>query len=266
MSRFIVIDGLDGTGKATQAKLLENELADKGFTVHHMEWPDYSENSSWPVKEYLGGALGSDPQKLNPYMCASFYTVDRMVQYHKKNKQLFNLDDSHVIVSDRYISANVIHQGAKMRLQSEHSKFVEWCYDFEHNLCGAPLEDATIILTVPVAISQKMMSERYAGDETRKDIHERDTAYLETCSKKLEDLMCKLRDNQVRFPAPWYELQCITTKKNPKADAEDICSLYELASIDTVHRHVMAIVNPLLEGHPVKTKTYCCFFGMDQYQ
>lgn len=263
MSRFIVIDGLDGTGKATQVKLLEEELGKKGYTVHHIEFPAYAENSSWPVREYLNGSLGSNPNELNPYMCASFYAVDRMIQYHKGNRELFELDDTHVIVADRYISANIIHQGSKISNDENRAQFAEWCYHYEHNLCGIPLEDATIILTVPVKISQALMTRRYGGDESRKDIHEKNTAYLETCGKALAKTLRQLSDRQVRFPVPWYELQCLEMA-DPKA--KKVEDMYSLASIETVHAHVMEIVEPLLEGDPIKAGTYCCFFGLDQYK
>lgn len=263
MAKFIVIDGLDGTGKATQAKLLEAALEKMGYTVHHIEAPNYAENSSWPVKEYLGGSMGDDPSKLNPYMCASFYAVDRMVQYHKNWKHLFELDDSHAIVADRYISANIIHQGAKIQSDTERNRFVEWCYEYEHGLCGMPKEDATIILNVPVEISQKLMSERYDCDESKKDIHERNKAYLENCAAMLGKTMNALRWRQVKFPAPWYDLTCTKYKDRNAVEIEDI---FQLADRDTVHKHVMAIVKPALEGKPLEPKTYCCFFGMSQYE
>lgn len=81
MAKFIVIDGLDGCGKATQTELLKQALEKMGKKVVKITFPKYDSDSSAPVRMYLGGELGNDPELLNPYMCGSFYAVDRFIQY-----------------------------------------------------------------------------------------------------------------------------------------------------------------------------------------
>ena len=68
MGLLIVIDGLDGSGKATQTKLAKDELQSLGYNVVSVSFPKYESDSSFAVKMYLQGQLGHDPNKLNPYM------------------------------------------------------------------------------------------------------------------------------------------------------------------------------------------------------
>lgn len=181
MAKLIVIDGLDGSGKATQVGLLKQYLEKiSKYKIYSLSFPDYDSESSAAVKMYLSGKLGNDPEALNPYMCSSFYAIDRAIQYVTKFKQYMK-DDNAILISDRYLSANIIHQGAKIKDDEERHKFYEWVYDYETKLIGIPKEDITIILSVPVDISQKLMTSRYNGDNSKKDIHEANVKYLKDC-------------------------------------------------------------------------------------
>ena len=116
MAKLIVIDGLDGSGKATQTELLKQYLEkEKQYKVYKISFPDYESDSSAPVKMYLSGELGSDPETLNPYMCSAFYAVDRAIQYVKNIKAMMSEGDNVIVLADRYLSANIIHQGAKLK-------------------------------------------------------------------------------------------------------------------------------------------------------
>ena len=75
--RLIVFEGTDGSGKATQAKLLAAHLAASGRRVKEITIPDYESASSALVKMYLSGQFGSRPDDVNPYAASSFYAVAR---------------------------------------------------------------------------------------------------------------------------------------------------------------------------------------------
>lgn len=111
MGKLIVIDGLDGSGKATQVGRLYSYLKEQGRNVHKASFPEYSSGSSKAVRMYLNKELGDDLYKLNPYACSSFYAVDRVIQFIMTLGDLYNEPDS-IILCDRYISANVIYQQA----------------------------------------------------------------------------------------------------------------------------------------------------------
>ena len=176
--RLIVIDGLDGSGKATQSKLLAERLNQSGYKARTISFPDYDSDSSALVKMYLGGQLGSSPDDVNAYAASSFYAVDRVASYINTWKSY--CEEYDYIIADRYTTSNIIHQMAKVP-ESERQNYIDWLFDFEYKRLELPAPDRVIFLDVDPAISQKLIFGRYKGDESKKDIHERDFAYLMRC-------------------------------------------------------------------------------------
>lgn len=235
MARFIVIDGLDGCGKATQTELLKQALEKMGKKVVKISFPDYDSDSSAPVKMYLSGKLGDDPELLNPYMCGSFYAVDRFIQYVTDWKKYFDEDDNTIIIADRYLSANIIHQGGKIEDKAEREKYIKWCYEYESNLCGLPKEDVTILLTVLPKVSQKLMTERYNGHEEKKDIHEANIGYLNNCYNSLSETLDIIKHNNI---ANWVSIDCTEySSDNNNLTIKDI---------DTIHAEVMKCIKGII--------------------
>ena len=203
MGKLIVIDGLDGSGKATQTELAKRELEKLGYNVYSTSFPNYNSQSSAAVKMYLNGELGTDATKLNPFMCSTFYAVDRAIQFQKELYSIYDKPNT-ILLADRYISANIIHQGGKFKNTEDMIKFFLWDYDLEVNHIGIPHEDITIALDVPVAVGQKLMTSRYNGHEEKKDIHESNVTYLENCHKTLE-VAC---ENLPNFGHNWVKILC----------------------------------------------------------
>lgn len=178
MGKLIVIEGLDGSGKSTQVSRLISKLKEKNVVFRHIKLPDYESDSSAVVKMYLNGDFGKNPQDVNAYAASAFYTVDRYANYKMKWKA--DYDNGVLIIADRYTASNAYHQATKLP-KDEWDGYFEWLEDFEYNKIGVPKPDAVIYLDMPVEISQKMMSKRYHGEESKKDIHEADTDYLSHC-------------------------------------------------------------------------------------
>lgn len=239
MAKFIVIDGLDGCGKATQTELLKQELEKKGKKVVKITFPKYDSDSSAPVRMYLGGELGNNPELLNPYMCGSFYAVDRFIQYVTDWKKYFDEDDNTVIIADRYLSANIIHQGGKIENASDRLHYAMWCYNYECNLCKLPKENITIILTVKPEVSQKLMTGRYNGHEEKKDIHEADVEYLNKCYDRLKETIHGINDNKV---AKWCHIDC--TEYGVDADGNELEP--SIQSKDYIHEKIMYYVDKVI--------------------
>lgn len=177
---LIVIEGLDGSGKATQTKNLYNYLAENGKSVLQVTFPDYESPASSLVKMYLGGELGENPNDVNAYAASSFYAVDRVVSYLQNWKKAY--ENGTTILCDRYATSNIIYQMAKIPKKKWNS-FIDWQYDFEYNKLKLPEPDKVIYLDVEPEVSQKLMLKRYQGDENKKDIHEKNLDFLLTCRK-----------------------------------------------------------------------------------
>lgn len=180
MGKLIVIEGLDGSGKSTQIELIKNTLSKKGLKYKQIKLPDYDDPSSTLVKMYLAGDFGDKPDDVNAFAASSFYAVDRYANFKRHWKAEY--EEGYVILADRYTTSNCVHQCSKLPA-SEWDKYIEWLYNYEFDKLGIPKPDLVIFLDMDPVISQKLMSGRYEGDENKKDIHEKDTEYLEKCRK-----------------------------------------------------------------------------------
>lgn len=187
--KLIVIEGLDGSGKATQAARLAEALARDGNNVKQISFPDYASDSSALIKMYLGGKFGGHPDDVNAYAASTFYSVDRYASYMTNWGAFYR--GGGIVVSDRYTTSNAVHQCSKLP-KEQWPAFLDWLFDFEYNKIGIPAPDRVIYLEVDPAVSQKLMTARYKGDESKKDIHEKDLAYLARSHEAADYCACTL--------------------------------------------------------------------------
>ncbi len=178
MGKMIVIDGLDGSGKSTQAEILKNYLSAKGYETYTLDLPFYSDASSTLVKMYLGGELGDDPSDVGAYAASTFYAVDRYASFKKHWQKEYESDK--IIVANRYTTSNACHQMTKLP-KAQWDEYLHWLFEFEYKKLGIPEPDCVIFLDMPVDISQNLLLKRYKGDENKKDVHERNVSYLRSC-------------------------------------------------------------------------------------
>lgn len=193
--KLIVIEGLDGSGKATQTALLCDKLKNVGRTFRKLSFPNYDSPSSALVKMYLGGEFSQSAGDVNAYAASSFYAVDRCAGFLKDWKK--DYDSGMLFIADRYATSNIIYQTSKQPL-SEWDTFIEWLEDFEYNKLQVPKPDLVIYLDMSVEVSQKLLSKRYSGDESKKDIHESNLEFLGHCREAALYAAKKLGWNVIR--------------------------------------------------------------------
>ncbi|MBQ9414656.1 MAG: thymidylate kinase [Clostridia bacterium] len=196
MGKLIVLDGLDGSGKSTQLDAVDAWLTSCGIAHRRISFPDYDQPSSTLVRQYLAGDFGGTPNAVNAYAASSFYAVDRYASFKQFWQAAY--ENGELIVAARYVSSNAIHQMAKLP-ESEWDSYLDWLSDYEYRLLGLPVPDCVFFLDMPPEVSQKLMTGRYEGDESKKDIHERDRVYLQTCRRSA--LYAAAHDG-------WYVVSC----------------------------------------------------------
>lgn len=178
--KLIVIEGGDGSGKATQTKLLQDRLQHEGYAVRAVSFPDYDSDSSALVKMYLRGDFGSDADAVNPYAASAFYAVDRFASYQMKWKQF--LADGGIVLADRYTTSNMLYQMIKMDNAMAQRYYLDWLWDFEFDKLGLPVPSVVILLDVPLIVTEQLMARRQGktGGQTG-DIHEQNEGFLAKC-------------------------------------------------------------------------------------
>ena len=180
MGKLIVVEGLDGCGKTTQVNLLPQKLKEMGIDSKLISFPDYDDPSSTLVRMYLSGEFGDKPDSVNAYAASLFYAVDRYASFKRHWSDYYQ--NGGVVVSGRYVESNAYHQMSKLP-EAEWDKYLDWLYETEYTKTASPKPDAVIFLDMPLEVSAKMMESRYSGDESKKDIHEKDLSYLIACRK-----------------------------------------------------------------------------------
>ncbi len=180
--KLIVIDGLDGAGKATQAKLLVERLKKEGKKVVSLDFPQYQDNFFGSlIGECLAGKHG-DFLHLSPQIASILYAGDRFEASVKIRKWLA---DGKYVVLDRYVSANQIHQGGKIKEAKERKKFLQWLHTMEYEIFKIPRPDRVIFLDVTPDVTREMLTlqvnkrdkKSYLG-KNAKDVVEESMEYM----------------------------------------------------------------------------------------
>lgn len=218
--KIIIIEGLDGSGKSTQFELLQSRFGNCRFIT----FPNYDSPSGQIITEYLNGNFKEENPLKSAYSASTLYAVDRYTSY--KSDWGKDYESGKNIISARYTTSNAIYQMTKLE-KSLWNDYCSWLYDLEYNKMGIPRPDAVIFLDVPVEISQKLLSVRYNGDESRKDIHESDINYLRKCRESA--LYASSHENK---NTPWHIINC--------------CENNMLRSIQDIQTEIVKIISDIL--------------------
>jgi dTMP kinase len=197
--KLIVIDGTDGTGKHTQTMLLKENLEKEGYFVETIDFPQYGTKSAGPTEDYLNGKYGS-ANEVTPYQASILYAVDRFAASFKIKEWL---NQGKIVLSDRYVSANMGHQAGKIEDLKEKDKFLDWLFDLEFNIFNIPKPDLNILLYLDVDLArnlaQKNDSGKFTNDVKKNDIHEKDPEHMK---KALESFL------YVAEKYNWIKIDC----------------------------------------------------------
>ncbi len=195
---FIVIDWIDGSWKGTQVKLLEEKLKKMWKKVKILDYPRYWEKSAFAVEKYLNWEYW---ENIWAKAASIFYAIDRFDDSFNLKKDLQNYD---YIISNRYVSASMIHQAWKIKDEKKREEFLDWLYDLEYNIFGINKPDLIIFLNVSPEMSQKLVLKKeqrdYLKDWKKMDIHEADKKHLLNAWKSAMQVVDKF-DN-------WIKIDC----------------------------------------------------------
>ncbi len=182
--KLIVIDGIDGSGKATQTKLLAARLKKEGFKIKAIDFPRYENNFFGKfIGECLAGKHG-DFIGVNPHIGSVLYAADRFESSKEIRKWL---DAGYTVITDRYVSANQIHQGGKLHDLKERKEFLAWLDIMEYKTFAIPKPDLVVYLDVPFDVSSLWLKNKALA---------RKKNYLEGNIDVAEDNLKHLKDSR----------------------------------------------------------------------
>lgn len=223
--KLIVIDGGDGAGKATQTKLLVERLVAEGHQVETMDFPRYENNTFGKLIRrcldgHHGDFIGTDARIASP-----LYALDR---YESSSELRGWLDAGKVVILDRYVSSNMMHQGAKMRDEAELMEFLEWLDHIEHGVLSIPRPHKIIYLDVPHHVRSilKARAAKEGKHGGRLDQAEKDQAHQIAAEAQARAIVSRLND--------WEAVAC--------------CEGVELRPIEDIHEDIYRVVSQVLAG------------------
>ena len=203
--KLIVFEGTDGSGKATQARILAERLRSAGVPFQEIDFPRYGNPFAEPARLYLNGALGARPEDVSACAASTLYAIDRYASYKEDWGAAY--EAGRLILANRYTTSNAVHQASKLPAE-EREGFLDWLFDLEYNRLGLPRPDLVLYLDLPTEISGQMLRLREAVTHTPADIHEKDAGYLRQCRENAAEIVRRLgwrridcsRDGAVRTP------------------------------------------------------------------
>ena len=216
--KLIVIEGIDSSGKATQAELLFWTFKEKNKKVMKIEFPDYESPSSSLIKMYLNGDFGQEPEKINPYAASIFFAADRFASYETKWKEFYN--SGGIIICDRYVSSNMIYQASKFEDENKREEYLNWICDLEFDKLNLPKPDIIIFLSMPIEYCRVLLKGRpskITGNQEK--IFMKQTIFI--CKKCI-----KLRLSFQKYS--WFVLDCVDNDS--------------LKSKETINKEIVTII------------------------
>jgi dTMP kinase len=217
-SKLVVIEGVDGSGKKTQASRLVERLKNEGVDVRTIDFPVYNNN-------LLGGLIGEcligehgDFLNLDAKITSVLYAADR---FESSQKIIEWLDNGLTVIVDRYAGSNQIHQGGKISDKKKRKELFSWLNKLEFEVFKIPKPDIVVYLDVPYEVSKELLTreDSNGGKEYKKgkkDVTEHDENYARNSRESALDL-CNLMDN-------WVKIDC--------------CKDGKLMSIEKIHEEV----------------------------
>jgi len=218
--KLIVLEGVDGSGKATQAERLVERLRGEGYRVHVEDFPRYESFFGKLITAYLRGEFGK-LKAVDPKFASMLYAYDR-AQVRDRIRRA--LDAGKVVVANRYTTSNMVHQTVQIRSSRERKQFLAWLEQLEYRELKLPKPHLVVYLAVSHRVGQKLATIRRVltpVKRRRRDIHEEDRLHLRRAERHLREVLAK-RPN-------WRTVECSGKGKmrTRGAIAKDVWTIVE---------------------------------------
>jgi len=195
---LIALEGIDGSGKGTQARRLYERLIADGRSAKLISFPRYGETLfGRTVGDFLNGRFGT-LDDVHPFLASLLYAGDR---FESRNMLLEAAESHDAIVIDRYVASNIAHQGAKLN-GDERREFVDWISTIEHDIYQLPQPDLVVLLDLSAEQAQQLIAKKRRRGYTDKaaDIQEADGDYL----ARVRQVYLELAEGQPN----WHRVRC----------------------------------------------------------
>ncbi|HEY6443340.1 MAG TPA: hypothetical protein VIY66_08380 [Candidatus Acidoferrales bacterium] len=216
--KFIVFEGVDGSGKRTQLESLARAFTQQGIAFSQISFPNYDGVLGKMVARFLNGEFGP-LASVDPRFSAVLYATDRL---ESKPAIEAALGSGTTLLADRYVASNLAHQGARVAAE-KRGEFIAWLRTLEYQVNALPIEDFVIYLRLPVAQAHRLIGRKATREytELRRDLQEADIAHLEAAAKVYDDLAAQPN---------WLTIECLDASSG------------SLREPDAIHREIVTAI------------------------
>ncbi|MBD3672383.1 MAG: dTMP kinase [Planctomycetaceae bacterium] len=175
---LVAIEGIDGSGKGTQARRLTQTLSDQGRRVELLSFPRYDDTFfGRTVGRFLNGEFGS-LSEANPFLVSLLFAGDR---FESRELLREKMESNDLVILDRYVASNIAHQGSKLPVEQQPS-LIEFVQTLEYEIYGLPRATLNVLLDLPAETAQELIGRKNARSYTEQshDLQEADRDYLES--------------------------------------------------------------------------------------
>jgi len=178
---FLVIEGLDGSGKSTQLRLLREHLEKEGIRYKYLHFPRLEDGVYGRlVARFLRGEMGANEQ-VDPTLVALIFAGDRADAAPQIRKWM---EQGYLVIVDRYVYSNIAFQCAKLEDPGERTRLRDWILEFEFDHNNLPRPDLNLFLNVPFEFTRQQLNNVRDGDDRaylkgERDIHEENLDFQE---------------------------------------------------------------------------------------
>ena len=132
--RLIVFEGTDGSGKATQSRLLCEHLRRENIPYKNITFPRYGKPSAAMVQEYLDGNLGRHPGDVNAYAASLMFSMDRYASYKQDWGAFYEAGG--LVIGGPLHHVQRRPPGVQAAADGERKAFLDWLFDLEYRQAG----------------------------------------------------------------------------------------------------------------------------------
>jgi dTMP kinase len=222
--KLIAVEGIDGSGKNTQVRLLQHELTSRGYSIYSTGFPQYESWFGKMVGQFLNGDFGP-LDKVDAHFSALLYAGDR---FEAKSRIVEALNRGSIVLADRYVASNLAHQTARVPA-AKRADFLTWIEQLEYGIYDLPREDLVLYLRVPPREAQSLVKKKPSRSytEATHDILEASIRHLEDAADMYDSLSRQ---------TPWATIQCYDAQRG------------EMRMPEEISKDILSAVAPLLTG------------------
>lgn len=189
-TKVIAIEGIDGSGKGVQYRLLTQSLAAMGYAVQSRDYPMYGTFFGSEVGKLLAGTAAVPADQVDGKSMALWFALDRWESFRD-----YRDGEADFLVINRFVLSNAVYQSIR-DVDLGKPDIVDWVLELEYGHFGLPRPDVNLVFSVaPEAAGENVLKKgfrAYVGE--KKDVYEASRPIQARAMTKYHEIAARFPD------------------------------------------------------------------------